>query len=203
MSPFWLGVFQDRVLWTISPGWFETQILLISAPWVARIIDVSHWCVAWLCIEHTRHILPLGLFTCCFLCLSCFSHCSLHASLLHLWSQGSLSMPFLPTYLKWPLLHSSLAFFPFIFYSIAPMALLYTPILFILFSICFSPLEYELQEDKDFHLSHSLPLGSCRAHSICSVKSCTWKKEFVTIYILFKHCSYKANNSEKLNWKRA
>jgi hypothetical protein len=27
--------------------WFWVSILLISASWVARIIDVSHWCPAW------------------------------------------------------------------------------------------------------------------------------------------------------------
>jgi hypothetical protein len=40
-------VFQDRVLWTICLGWFWTVILLISTSWVARIIGVSHWCLAW------------------------------------------------------------------------------------------------------------------------------------------------------------
>jgi hypothetical protein len=34
-------VFQDRVLRTSCPGWLWTAILLISASWVARIIDMS------------------------------------------------------------------------------------------------------------------------------------------------------------------
>jgi hypothetical protein len=38
--------FRDRVLWTICPGWLWSTILLISASWVARIIGVSHWCLA-------------------------------------------------------------------------------------------------------------------------------------------------------------
>jgi hypothetical protein len=31
-------------LWIISPGWLWTMILLISASWVTRIADMSHWC---------------------------------------------------------------------------------------------------------------------------------------------------------------
>jgi hypothetical protein len=45
--------FQDRVSWTICLGWLQTAILLISTTWVARIIGVSHWCLAdehfWQC----------------------------------------------------------------------------------------------------------------------------------------------------------
>jgi hypothetical protein len=41
-SPFLWWLFQDRVSWTISLGWFGTEILLISAFWIARITDVSH-----------------------------------------------------------------------------------------------------------------------------------------------------------------
>jgi hypothetical protein len=37
------GFFRDRVSKTICLGWLGTVILLISAPWVARIIGVSHW----------------------------------------------------------------------------------------------------------------------------------------------------------------
>jgi hypothetical protein len=37
------GFLQDRVLRTISPGWLQTMILLISASWVARITGMSHW----------------------------------------------------------------------------------------------------------------------------------------------------------------
>jgi hypothetical protein len=40
---FWWWIFQDRVSRTICPGWLRTVILLISASWVARITDVSHW----------------------------------------------------------------------------------------------------------------------------------------------------------------
>jgi hypothetical protein len=39
---FVMGFFQDRVLWTICPGWLRTAILLISAFWVSRIIGMSH-----------------------------------------------------------------------------------------------------------------------------------------------------------------
>jgi hypothetical protein len=44
-SPFCDGFFQDRVSRTISPGWLQTAILLISASLVARIIDLSHQCL--------------------------------------------------------------------------------------------------------------------------------------------------------------
>jgi hypothetical protein len=37
-----LGIFWDRVSWTICPRWLQTTILLISASWVASITDVSH-----------------------------------------------------------------------------------------------------------------------------------------------------------------
>jgi hypothetical protein len=36
------GCFQDRVSWTICPGWLQPEILLISASWVARITGMSH-----------------------------------------------------------------------------------------------------------------------------------------------------------------
>jgi hypothetical protein len=39
-----LDIFWDRVSWTICPGWFWTEILLISASWVARITGMSHQC---------------------------------------------------------------------------------------------------------------------------------------------------------------
>jgi hypothetical protein len=39
-------IFQDRVSWTICPGWLWTAILLISGFWVARISGVSHRCPA-------------------------------------------------------------------------------------------------------------------------------------------------------------
>jgi hypothetical protein len=45
-SHFCDGFFQDRVLWTIFSGWLWTLILLIPSSWVARIIGVSHWCLA-------------------------------------------------------------------------------------------------------------------------------------------------------------
>jgi hypothetical protein len=35
-------IFQDRILWTICLGWLQTEILLISASWVARIRGVNH-----------------------------------------------------------------------------------------------------------------------------------------------------------------
>jgi hypothetical protein len=37
------GFFQDRISRTIYVGWLWTAILLISASWVGRITDVSHW----------------------------------------------------------------------------------------------------------------------------------------------------------------
>jgi hypothetical protein len=40
---FCVGYFQDRVLWTLCPGWPQTMILLISASWVTRIISMSYW----------------------------------------------------------------------------------------------------------------------------------------------------------------
>jgi hypothetical protein len=46
-SPFLCGFFWDRVSWTICPGWPQTKILLISASWVARITEMSHWCPEW------------------------------------------------------------------------------------------------------------------------------------------------------------
>jgi hypothetical protein len=46
---FVMGFFQDRVSWTVCPGWLGTAIFLISASWVARIIGVSHWCPANIC----------------------------------------------------------------------------------------------------------------------------------------------------------
>jgi hypothetical protein len=42
-SPILWGIFWDRILQTICPGWLWTSILLISASWVARITGVSHW----------------------------------------------------------------------------------------------------------------------------------------------------------------
>jgi hypothetical protein len=41
-SLFSVGYFWDRFLWTISPGWLRTVILLTSASWVARITSVSY-----------------------------------------------------------------------------------------------------------------------------------------------------------------
>jgi hypothetical protein len=45
-SPFCVGYFQDWVLRTICPSWLWTAILLISAPWIARITGMSHQCLA-------------------------------------------------------------------------------------------------------------------------------------------------------------
>jgi hypothetical protein len=68
-SPFYVNAFfQDRFSWTICSGWLWTVILLISTSWVARIIVVSHWCLAlnfllifsfWLPLNHLEksHIL--------------------------------------------------------------------------------------------------------------------------------------------------
>jgi hypothetical protein len=39
-------VFRGRVSQTICQGWLWNVIHLISASWVARIIGVSHWCLA-------------------------------------------------------------------------------------------------------------------------------------------------------------
>jgi hypothetical protein len=44
------GFFWDRVSRTICQGWLWTMILQISASWVARIIGVSHQCLAYLFI---------------------------------------------------------------------------------------------------------------------------------------------------------
>jgi hypothetical protein len=55
-------VFQDRVLQTVCPGWFPTEILLISASWVARITGVSHRHPAPATFNHTHpftSLLPL------------------------------------------------------------------------------------------------------------------------------------------------
>jgi hypothetical protein len=43
---FCVGYFQDRVSWTICPGWLLTSVLLISVSWVAEITCVSHWHLA-------------------------------------------------------------------------------------------------------------------------------------------------------------
>jgi hypothetical protein len=47
--PFFVCVmcfFWDRVSWSICQGWLQTETLLISASWVARLIGVSHRCPA-------------------------------------------------------------------------------------------------------------------------------------------------------------
>jgi hypothetical protein len=57
-QPFFvMGFFSDRVLWTISPGWLQTAIFLISASWVARIIGMSHWCPAVVCFYKPSSIM--------------------------------------------------------------------------------------------------------------------------------------------------
>jgi hypothetical protein len=43
---FCVGYFQDGVSGTISLGWPQIEILLISTSRVPRIADVSHWCLA-------------------------------------------------------------------------------------------------------------------------------------------------------------
>jgi hypothetical protein len=52
ISPFcdFFFSFQDRVLWTICPGWLWTISLLISSSWVARIPAVNHQCPVRKCI---------------------------------------------------------------------------------------------------------------------------------------------------------
>jgi hypothetical protein len=50
ISPFCVRYFQDRVFRTISLGWLQTKILLISASWVSRSTGVSLWCLAPPCI---------------------------------------------------------------------------------------------------------------------------------------------------------
>jgi hypothetical protein len=46
-------VFQDRVSWTIYPGWLQTEILLIFASWVARITGVSTWLFFSFCFYYS------------------------------------------------------------------------------------------------------------------------------------------------------
>jgi hypothetical protein len=55
------GFFQDRVSWTLCPGWPQTMIVLISASWIVRITGV-------------RHQRPGGFFFCC-CCLLNLSVC--------------------------------------------------------------------------------------------------------------------------------
>jgi hypothetical protein len=45
-SSLCVGYFWDRVSQTICQGWLPALVLLISASWGARIIGVSHWCLA-------------------------------------------------------------------------------------------------------------------------------------------------------------
>jgi hypothetical protein len=45
-SPICSGYFENRILRTVSLGWFWTTVILISAFQVARIIDLSHWHLA-------------------------------------------------------------------------------------------------------------------------------------------------------------
>jgi hypothetical protein len=42
-QPFFVKGFFEIGSWTICPGWLWTVILLISAPWVAKITGMSHW----------------------------------------------------------------------------------------------------------------------------------------------------------------
>jgi hypothetical protein len=87
------GCFQDRVLWTICPVWLQTEILLISASWVARIIGVSH--------QHLTHTLIRTKTTCREFSMS------EHSNFLHSSPQGhstplygsSLSLIFVVIYL--------------------------------------------------------------------------------------------------------
>jgi hypothetical protein len=39
------GCFEIRSCKLFAQGWLQTVILLISAPWVARITGMSHWCL--------------------------------------------------------------------------------------------------------------------------------------------------------------
>jgi hypothetical protein len=45
-QPF-IMIFLKWGLLNYLPYWLWTTILLFSASWVARITDVSHWCLAW------------------------------------------------------------------------------------------------------------------------------------------------------------
>jgi hypothetical protein len=52
--PFCVWYFQDRVSWTICPGWSQTLILLVSAFWVARTTGMGHQCpVRWMIFWQT------------------------------------------------------------------------------------------------------------------------------------------------------
>jgi hypothetical protein len=55
------GVFRDRVSWVICQVYLQTMILLFSASWVARVIGVSHWCLAISLILEIALVLLLGL----------------------------------------------------------------------------------------------------------------------------------------------
>jgi hypothetical protein len=57
------GCFQDRVSWTVCPGWLRTLIFLISASWVARIIGA--WLIIALlcCFSHSvLNIMSINMF---------------------------------------------------------------------------------------------------------------------------------------------
>jgi hypothetical protein len=44
---FYFGYSEDGVLQTTCPGWPRNKIFQISASQVAKIIGMSHWCLAW------------------------------------------------------------------------------------------------------------------------------------------------------------
>jgi hypothetical protein len=49
-TQFCAGYFRDRVLWTISLGRLQTMILLISASWVPRIMDMRLCLALAICV---------------------------------------------------------------------------------------------------------------------------------------------------------
>jgi hypothetical protein len=52
-----MSFFRDRVSQTIVWGWLLTSVSLISASWVARIIDMNHQCLGLFCFWD-RVLLP-------------------------------------------------------------------------------------------------------------------------------------------------
>jgi hypothetical protein len=102
LALFCNGFFWDRVLWTICVGWLWTEILLISASWVARMTGVSHqhltdslfiphllmdiwavsacWSYGWCCCGHLYSALMDE--TCFASCLHHFTCCGTFGKLL-------------------------------------------------------------------------------------------------------------------------
>jgi hypothetical protein len=57
-QPFFvLDIFDTGSHKLFAMGWPPSEILLMSASWIARIIDVSHWCSrAWVMFEIQKNI---------------------------------------------------------------------------------------------------------------------------------------------------